>query len=315
LVVVATDALAEFFPAEDGSHASSRDRSDPSPFSKERDAMAAMFRSVWRTWMDWMLHYDSWGVSAVDKRIRAIGSKLWNATAENAEVETMAISLDPCARWLSSWMGVLCHPVDILEWLSNGDATAAAAQNLLSKAWRRRLLPIAGQPIHSNNLPAFCYWLSVFRSLLVHLRVLHFPWKHMVELTVNPSLVDAGDDDGDKIQLLAGLYLRLLGVLRPLDSEGLMDHATASSATRSANTETCASTRLAPMQEMCIDALETLLSGCHAQGGYHSTFRAVRLLIQNESSHPTMQVLDALVLQHAELPSPENDEASAANTP
>jgi hypothetical protein len=268
--------------------------------------------------MEWMLSYDSWGSG--EDRVHSIGLAMWNVVAIHPAMEGMIVALDPLARWFSTWMAVLCYPGEILDTLCGGhrdegrdtderkDGVGAVAPgNHIRTAWQRHVLPMGDHPMHSESLPACCYWLSIFRSILVHLRMSHFPWSLLLVDRAAPA-TDATDGEHRSILFLAGLYLRLLSSLRrPEGSTGditLNDEETSS---RLAPMLAVTSSRLAPVQEICLDALGTLLSGCGAQGRRRSTLVELRARIEAASSQPAMQVLESLLQQHPQLPAARDD--------
>lgn len=288
--------------------------STPTADTGEWDVVTTLFRCWWMTWMNWMLTYDSWG--AGDDRIHAIGLAMWDVITSHPAMEEKIVAMDPLARWFSSWMAVLCHPREILGTLCGGDpkagwdggehyegtGAASPAGIQLSCAWHRHLLPVADQPIRNEILPACCYWLSIIRSLLVHLRVSRFPWSLFVADQAGPA-TDGADGDHRSILCLSGLYLRFLSFLRLL--EGSSDNAASYESPSKEDPGTL--NRLASMQEMCLDALDTLLSGCRDQSLRRSTLVELRIRVEAESSQSAMQGLERHLHQFPHLHMEQSD--------
>jgi hypothetical protein len=288
------------------------DAASPSALAKERGILTALVRCVWTTWMDWMMHSEARIGAGNEGRVEAIGSQLWNATAPDDALpgllSSVLSSLDPCARWFSSWMSLRSgYPgKGVLDAMvgprcGDGDSVGASAAGAspLSRAWRhlaRRdavLSPGGG----GDALFLCCYWLSITHSLLVHLRVSHFPWKLLTVQGQNDDPAAEADDmkqDATMVSLM-NLYLKVLTLMDLPVQRGRHDgNDTGTIGSQEPRWKLL-------MQDTCLDAIDTLLSGCQGRACSSALSRSVRDAVAAADANPNLKALATEYLQQMPL--------------
>jgi hypothetical protein len=286
-------------PADDRSPAA--DAASPSALANERGILTALLRCVWATWMDWMMHSESRIGAGNEGRVEAIGLQLWNATApgdaQPGLLSSVLSSLDPCARWFSSWMSLRSgYPgkgvLDAMVGPCGGDGASADGASPLSRAWRdlaRRdadLSPGGG----GDALLVCCYWLSVMHSLLVHLRVSHFPWKLLRVQGQNDDPAAQADDmkEGVTMVSIMNLYLKVLTLMDLPVQRGRHDgNDTGTLGSQESRWKLL-------MQDICLDAIDTLLSGCRGRVCFSALSRSVCVAV---AANPNLKALATEYLQ------------------
>jgi hypothetical protein len=294
-------------PTDDLSPAA--DAASPSALANERGILTALLRCVWTTWMDWMMHSESRIGAGNEGRVEAIGSQLWNATApDDAQpglLSSVLSTLDPCARWFSSWMslrsgypgkGVLDAMVGPCGGDGDGVGANADRDSVLSRAWRRLKRHDADLTAGGGGdaLLVCCYWLSVMHSLLVHLRVSHFPWKLLTVQGQNDDPAAQADDmkEGVTMVSIMNLYLKVLTLMDLPVQRGRRDgNDTGSLGSQESRWKLL-------MLDICLDAIDTLLSGCRGRACFSAMSRSVRAAA---AANPNLKALATEYLQQMPL--------------
>jgi hypothetical protein len=293
-------------PADDISPAA--DAASSSALANERGILTALLRCVWTTWMDWMMHSESRIGAGNEGRVHAVGSQLWNATAlydaQPGLLSSVLSSLDPCARWFSSWMSLRSGfpGKDVLDAMvgprcGDGDAVGASSDGAspLFRAWRhlaRRdavLSPGGG----GDALLACCYGLSIMHSLLVHLRVSHFPWKLLTVPGQNDDPAAEADDmkEGVTMVSIMNLYLKVLTLMDLPDQRGRHDgNDMGTLGSQEPRWKLL-------MQDICLDAIDTLLSGCQGRACSSALSRSLRDAVAAADANPNLKALATEYLQ------------------
>jgi hypothetical protein len=282
--------------------------------STERGIFTALMRCFWTTWMDWMMHSESRIGAANEDRVKAIGLQVWNASAPPDDTQPSLLlsvlsALDPCARWFSSWMSLRSgYPDnDAIDAMvdprgGNGDSNIANTDGVspLSRAWKRlaRLEPdlAAGE---GDALLVCCYWLSIMHSLLVHLRVSHFPWESLTVQGPDDDAAAHADDSKEdvKIASLMNLYLKVLSSIhlpRPRGRADVSDDGEIRSQDSTLNEK---SSWKLQIQVMSFDAIDILLSGRRCRDCYANVRQSVHDAAAVADAHPKLKVVATKYLQ------------------
>ena len=231
-------------------------------------------------------------------RLHKIGTMIWNFVLVNPlsqQLLQIMINHDPHAVGLAKWIMGYLSPSEVVFLLSmkthttDNSADGGAADNdatvlerlLYAVETRSDILEEGSlsldfltRPQQVGLLSKACFCHSILRSALVTTRVVGFPWHHVAKINTTSVAVVAAPSVATVISALSGCYCRLIyGVLAAAAAANAHHEVPPS---KNGNTLNVQRWRPCDAIVMCVEALDTIQSGCKDDGTRESSRQRVK---------------------------------------